>query len=85
MTNSPFLYQYPDPLPSLYPHLVAKGCMGAIWQAITGLTGACGGCLFGKPNSGRAFSIGSMLQAQSATHRAAAAYGVYCSWVAAVS
>ena len=28
MTNSPFLYQYPDPLPSLYPHLVAKGCMG---------------------------------------------------------
>jgi len=28
MTNSPFLYQYPDPLPSLYPHLVAKGGMG---------------------------------------------------------
>ena len=28
MSNSPFLYQYPDPLQSLYPHLVAKGCMG---------------------------------------------------------
>ena len=76
MTNSLFLYQYPDPLPPLYPHLVAKGVWGAIWQAITGLKEALGGCLFGKPYSGRAFSIGSMLQAQSATHRAAAAYGV---------
>ena len=28
MTNSPFLYQYPDLLPLLYPHLVAKGGMG---------------------------------------------------------
>ena len=28
MTNSPFLYQYPDPLPPLYPHPVAKGGMG---------------------------------------------------------
>ena len=85
MTNSLFLYQYPDLLPLLYPHLVSKEVWGAIWQAITGLIEAFGGCLFGKPNSGRAFSIGPMLQAQSVTHRAAAAYGVYCSWVAAVS
>ena len=28
MTNSLFLYQYPDLLPLLYPHLVAKGGMG---------------------------------------------------------
>ena len=28
MTNSPFLYQYPDPLPPLYPHPVSKGGMG---------------------------------------------------------
>ena len=28
MTNSPFLYQYPVPLPPLYPHLVSKGGMG---------------------------------------------------------
>ena len=28
MSNSPFLYQYPDLLPPLYPHLVAKGGMG---------------------------------------------------------
>ncbi|SVE13917.1 uncharacterized protein METZ01_LOCUS466771, partial [marine metagenome] len=52
-----------------------KGVWGVIWQAITGLTEALGGCLFGKPYSGSEFSVGPMLQMQSVKHWTVAAYG----------